>query len=129
MHCNDNKSSSSNCQILLFSATMTLSLQRLNQISNHKDDHNEFLPLSKIIVHEQQQQQENEDSSNIVSKLPAGLVQEYIFMPSHIRDAYLVATIQELLLPYKQQQNNHHDDHKRGRNKRQRYNNKKQDID
>ena len=35
---------------------------------------------------------------NKVPKLPSGLRQEYVFMPSRVRDAYLVATIRALLI-------------------------------
>jgi len=120
LHC-----TKTSCQILLFSATMTLSLQRLNQIANHNDKE-EFSPLTKIIVHEHTNN--DDDECKIVSKLPAGLVQEYIFMPSHVRDIHLVATIQELLLhggnTSQYDPNNNHT--RRNSNKRQRH---KKDID
>ena len=40
---------------------------------------------------------EEEDEAPSVPRIPAGLRQEYIFMPSHVRDAYLLTAVRALM--------------------------------
>mmetsp|Transcript_7305 Transcript_7305/g.10784 ORF Transcript_7305/g.10784 Transcript_7305/m.10784 type:complete len:554 (-) Transcript_7305:29-1690(-) len=87
------------CQTLLFSATMTRSL---DEISNLASGGKGRLPLKRFnIVDEskpstlKEQTQENQDAP--VVAIPSGLKQQYIFMPSQVRDSYLVAAIRILM--------------------------------
>merc|ERR1712151_1238772 len=117
---------STKCQILLFSATMTVSLERLSKIATststtNNDGKEEFLPLTKIVIQESSKNNENEEKEVALStKLPAGLVQEYIFMPSHVRDTYVVATIQQLVQNGGKEVDNNNED-KRKNKRRKRY--------
>lgn len=83
LHVNSNDIKS---QVLLFSATMTVSLERLSKIAGGSE-------LVKVVIKEDHK----EDEEVVSTKLPAGLVQEYVFMPSHVRDTYVVATLQQLV--------------------------------
>ncbi|OEU15344.1 DEAD-domain-containing protein [Fragilariopsis cylindrus CCMP1102] len=77
LHCNRNKRTQ--CQTLLFSATMTRSLESVEKIAGAGQGR---LPLKKFVIRDDQY---------------TGLKQEYIFMPSRVRDAYLLTTIRTLL--------------------------------
>ena len=70
------------CQKLLFSATMTSSLEEILTLNVAKS-------YVRIDV--------RDDVEKGKSVLPAGLKQQYIFMPNQVRDAYLVTSIRVLL--------------------------------
>ena len=96
------------CQTLLFSATMTKSLQGIEGIGLGK--------LKKFVVQETHHQtdvasinnkdetkdsgqDENPDDDGLCTpKLPSGLKQEYVFMPARVRDAYVIAAVRHLLI-------------------------------
>jgi ATP-dependent RNA helicase DDX49/DBP8 len=103
------------CQTLLFSATMTRSLESVEELAGAGGR----LPLRKFIIREgvestdkvsakklktegadgdtaEGDREEAEDITSI-PKIPAGLKQEYLFMPSRVRDAYLLTTIRTLM--------------------------------
>jgi len=102
------------CQTLLFSATMTRSLEGVEEIAGAGMGR---LPLRKFVIQEgmdaaakpaakKQKPEENgemqpadEDGQeeSTIPKLPAGLKQEYVFMPSRVRDAYLLTAIRALM--------------------------------
>mmetsp|Transcript_2209 Transcript_2209/g.5896 ORF Transcript_2209/g.5896 Transcript_2209/m.5896 type:complete len:678 (+) Transcript_2209:210-2243(+) len=135
------------CQTLLFSATMTRSLESVEEIAGAGKGR---LPLKKFVIkaddhgndntnHRKRQKRdespaESNDNDNengdddddndnkdaaaecgasdndehdaeqkkrtqeaLTPRIPAGLKQEYIFMPSRVRDAYLLTTIRNLL--------------------------------
>lgn len=147
LHCNRDKRTK--CQTLLFSATMTRSLESIEEIAGAGRGR---LPMKKFVIQadnvptskrpkqdgpledrSNNDPDDNEDSSigsqessesNVDSKednndgnasnteneskkasggekltprIPAGLKQEYVFMPSRVRDAYLLTTIRTLL--------------------------------
>ncbi len=126
-----------NCQTLLFSATLTRSLESLEEMAGAGLGR---LPLKKFVVQEgsddtvskkrkksgddnssssssengsdngdSDSEKEDDDSetndvgssssssSLSIPKIPVGLRQEYIFMPSHVRDAYLITAIRYLM--------------------------------
>lgn len=154
LHCNHNKDKSSKraikCQTLLFSATMTRSLESLEEIagagrgrlplqkfviradkeqaeqpkkkqkttneissendgqessetsSEEDDDGDESGPENDAAASKREQSESDQTSGEVASevltpRIPAGLKQEYIFMPSRVRDAYLLTTIRTLL--------------------------------
>jgi ATP-dependent RNA helicase DDX49/DBP8 len=127
LHCNRNKRTQ--CQTLLFSATMTRSLESVEEIAGAGKGR---LPLKKFVIrddehiknHKRQKIMGTENKNNdevvecgndesdsndidgeekktieqaLTPRIPAGLKQEYIFMPSRVRDAYLLTTIRTLL--------------------------------
>jgi len=131
LHCNRNKRTQ--CQTLLFSATMTRSLESVEEIAGAGKGR---LPLKKFVIRDDETDKKNKrqkleveegnsdekhDNQDVVEcgndesdandgdvekkateealtpKIPAGLKQEYIFMPSRVRDAYLLTTIRTLL--------------------------------
>jgi ATP-dependent RNA helicase DDX49/DBP8 len=132
LHCNRDKRTK--CQTLLFSATMTSSLESIEEIAGAGQGR---LPLKKFVIRadgdqektpkrtkrlaenensdgnddEDDDENDNEDSQSdnnnddgnsdegekLTPKIPSGLKQEYIFMPSRVRDAYLLTTIRTLL--------------------------------
>lgn len=119
LHCNRNKRTQ--CQTLLFSATMTRSLESVEKIAGAGKGR---LPLKKFVIrdddnkqnHKRQKLMGTENSNNdevadcgndesdsndteqaLTPRIPAGLKQEYIFMPSRVRDAYLLTTIRTML--------------------------------
>jgi ATP-dependent RNA helicase DDX49/DBP8 len=118
LHCNRDKRTK--CQTLMFSATMTRSLESVEEIAGAGRGK---LPLRKFLIKadneeskkkakKQKVQDESEDDKNDEKEqasgeasteegstpgIPAGLKQEYIFMPSRVRDAYLLTTIRTLL--------------------------------
>lgn len=128
LHCNRNKRTQ--CQTLLFSATMTRSLESVEEIAGAGKGR---LPLKKFVIRDDEndkkrKRQKLDDDSDeesdaqdvkecgndendvddvdeekkateeaLTPKIPAGLKQEYIFMPSRVRDAYLLTTIRTLL--------------------------------
>ena len=94
------------CQTLLFSATMTKSLEEmsrlaagnrgrltLQQIVVTEHDHN----IDSIPISQDESKQDTPYALLTTPRIPAGLRQEYIFMPSRVRDTYLVSTIRLLL--------------------------------
>ena len=122
-----------NFQTLLFSATLTRSLESLEQLAGGGMGR---IHLKKFIIQEDKvksiEQRQNKkrthdnlggvmkqqepsdcpekkdgedeqdsihelDTTNIPS-LPVGLRQEYIFMPSHVRDGYLITAIRHLMM-------------------------------
>jgi ATP-dependent RNA helicase DDX49/DBP8 len=121
LHCNrDNRTK---CQTLLFSATMTRSLESVEEISGAGKGR---LPLCKFVVKEDSEENRkrkqkklklvSDDAGNsesdteskeegsddekeevLTPRIPAGLKQEYIFMPAKVRDAYLLTTIRMLM--------------------------------
>ena len=128
------------CQTLLFSATMTHSLESLEDMAGTGKGR---LPLQKFIIKNDEDDTDDEEeddnandndttkkklkltpntddnaddtntddnkdtsnqtkvtkiqTKNLTPKIPAGLKQEYVFMPSRVRDAYLFTTIRTLL--------------------------------
>ena len=111
-------------QTLLFSATMTQSLQQIQSLTSSSSSSNTTsLPWKWIQINEdtlcQTQHDGNrtevvarvlsthprdEDSNNhretiqdVIPRIPSGLAQEYIFMPSRVREAYLVTAIRKLV--------------------------------
>jgi len=141
LHCNRDKRTK--CQTLLFSATMTRSLESLEEIAGAGRGR---LPLCKFVIKEDaveaereqkklkvtvngvysdgsettsSDEEENSVTSNggqetcgdtaekqtreetaekpLTPRIPVGLRQEYIFMPSRVRDAYLLTTIRTLM--------------------------------
>jgi superfamily II DNA/RNA helicase len=129
------------CQTLLFSATMTRSLDEVEEMAGAGMGR---LPLTKIVVgddlalddrgeakakgrsqseraeeggasqdcdadsaltasSDSKDEEDDGDSRSLANgninhpKVPAGLKQEYVFMPSRVRDAYLLATLRALM--------------------------------
>eukprot|EP00934_Nitzschia_sp_Nitz4_P004496 Nitzschia sp. Nitz4//scaffold70_size99833//69431//72788//NITZ4_004603-RA/size99833-processed-gene-0.120-mRNA-1//-1//CDS//3329557159//4486//frame0 len=143
LHCNQDKRTK--CQTLLFSATMTRSLESVEEMAGagkgrlplrkfiiKADDLENETPLAKKARVEatgqhqdsgessSEEGSDNEDESDdesvgekddkiecqatgegseeaLTPRIPAGLKQEYVFMPSRVRDAYLLATIRSLM--------------------------------
>ena len=132
IHCNgsskknsDNRHASK-CQTLLFSATMTRSLESVEELAGGgkgklplqkfliRDDDSK--PKKKKKVAESDENDDNEDATKggedsedeeddeediaeaLTPKIPDGLTQEYIFMPSRVRDAYLLTAIRKLMI-------------------------------
>jgi len=104
------------CQTLLFSATMTQSLEQVQTLAsageqslsmelvmidehlgNIKTTHGDCKPLNHIIT----------DGIVTAARIPSGLVQEYIFMPSRVRDAYLVTVIRNLMFQFRTAEQDH----------------------
>ena len=117
------------CQTLLFSATMTRSLQSIEEMAGAGLGK---LPLKKFVAHEtdstettkklkqsssdddddddkqtrsdsegeEEDRDPDEDTkdTNHTPKIPAGLKQEYVFMPSRVRDAYVLTAVRHLLI-------------------------------
>ena len=122
LHCNRDKRTK--CQTLMFSATMTRSLESVETIAGAGKGR---LPLRKFVIEadgstksmsssskkkqkvdgecadggdrEDEDEEETGESSQDAStpKIPAGLKQEYVFMPSRVRDAYLLTAIRTLM--------------------------------
>ena len=114
------------CQTLLFSATLTRSLESIEEMAGAGQGR---LPLRKFVIREdgesnasdkkrkrEQQEQSDDDNDNsdhddndtshesedeenndCTPTIPAGLKQEYIFMPARVRDAYLLTAIRTLM--------------------------------
>lgn len=106
------------CQTLLFSATMTRSLESMEEMAGAGIGR---LPLQKFGIKEgideehsrakkpkatgldkkgkdSNEEDETQDvKDRTTPKIPAGLRQEYIFMPSRVRDAYLLTTLRALM--------------------------------
>eukprot|EP00554_Chaetoceros_debilis_P007672 CAMPEP_0194076052 /NCGR_PEP_ID=MMETSP0149-20130528/2928_1 /TAXON_ID=122233 /ORGANISM="Chaetoceros debilis, Strain MM31A-1" /LENGTH=574 /DNA_ID=CAMNT_0038756695 /DNA_START=109 /DNA_END=1833 /DNA_ORIENTATION=- len=100
-----------NCQTLLFSATLTRSLASLEEMAGAGLGR---LPLKKFVLNESGAKKKrkldgSDDESDSgdnsgdevdlddIPKIPSGLKQEYIFMPSHVRDAYLITAVRHLM--------------------------------
>jgi superfamily II DNA/RNA helicase len=146
LHVSRRRDHRSRCQTLLFSATMTRSLDCVEEMAGAGRGR---LPLTKIVVDEgyddgtskkdgvkqpgenkaksddnDNDDEDDDDSRSSTStsgsdeedpvdtaaaadasrtimtampKIPAGLKQEYVFMPSRVRDAYLLATLRALM--------------------------------
>jgi ATP-dependent RNA helicase DDX49/DBP8 len=108
------------CQTLLFSATLTRSLESIEEMAGAGLGR---LPLKKFVIREDGQEskkrhkratpkeestsgggadnaepdEESEEEDDNTPRIPAGLKQEYIFMPARVRDAYLLTTIRTLM--------------------------------
>ena len=100
------------CQTVLFSATMTASLEEVGRMAGGGGRR---LPLVKIrvkgddtVVEGEESEDEDDDEndsdgdgegegSKRTTRIPAGLSQKYVFMPSHMRDVYLVTAIRCLI--------------------------------
>ena len=140
------------CQTLLFSATMTKSLESLQEIASGLGS-GSGNALKKFVIRSQKKtivekiasatiskssasedemadgsgadneedEEDNDDVENNKStlpSLPAGLRQEYVFMPSRVRDAYLLAVIRTLVVPSNPRSKNRVSDyHKKNPNK------------
>jgi ATP-dependent RNA helicase DDX49/DBP8 len=117
LHCTGGDSRRSQCQTLLFSATLTRSLESIEKMAGAGRGR---LPLKKFVIREEgeskpskrkREEESGEDASNedesdeadeadeadSAPSIPAGLKQEYIFMPSRVRDAYLLTAIRTLM--------------------------------
>jgi len=121
--CDDKRERRVKCQTLLFSATLTRSLESLEEMAGCGLGR---LPIKKFVVQhdgevndetsnkskkrkKSSESDENDSSSSedsdeddsgmssSIPKIPAGLRQEYIFMPSHVRDAYLITAVRNLM--------------------------------
>ncbi|CAJ1954571.1 unnamed protein product [Cylindrotheca closterium] len=123
LHCNRDKRTK--CQTLLFSATMTRSLENIEEIAGAGQGR---LPLCKFVVKADNEEknkrrklkltedkggenanenkvegdataedEQESEEEQLTPRIPAGLKQEYIFMPSRVRDAYLLSTIRTLM--------------------------------
>ena len=118
----DNRERRHNCQTLLFSATLTRSLESLQEMAGAGLG---SLPLKKFVMNgpsndndsssSKKRKKENSDDDDLgsdasddedseeeltqasIPNIPPGLKQEYIFMPSHVRDAYLVTAVRNLM--------------------------------
>ena len=123
LHTTSNGKRRRNCQTLLFSATMTKSLAQLEEMAGAGLGR---LPLRKYVIRENASTDQNDhknkkkkrsrsNSASSISSddegstddeqpidltptIPEGLKQEYIFMPSRVRDTYLAATIRTLMV-------------------------------
>jgi ATP-dependent RNA helicase DDX49/DBP8 len=98
------------CQTLLFSATMTRSLETTEEIAAAGLG---SLPLKKFVVQEgvvaardgkadvskkkATEDDVGEDGRGDRPRIPSGLKQEYVFMPSKVRDAYLLTVLRTLM--------------------------------
>lgn len=108
------------CRTLLFSATMTRSLASLEGMAGAGAGR---LPLNKVVVREDGSwdngEKEKKDANTKKSKkcdeeidddhdsdgddggstpnIPAGLRQEYVFMPNRVREAYLLCVVRTLM--------------------------------
>jgi ATP-dependent RNA helicase DDX49/DBP8 len=125
------------CQTLLYSATCTSSLETLEALalgSSTFGDSKASL-LRKFVISQDytllpsttSTEVRNESEVTIptteaITSLPNGLKQEYIFMPDRVRDAYLLATIRELLANGGQAKRN--EEPSKNRNHRNRTNSK-----
>ena len=129
-------SKSRNCQTLLFSATMTRSLESMEELAGAGRGR---LPLQKFVIEQdsvknqtisralekgqdrgdedddrgdsdedgsgkedkqkstEPDKKKKEEPSSSTPTIPAGLKQEYVFMPSRVRDAYLLTTVRTLM--------------------------------
>lgn len=113
-----------NCQTLLFSATLTRSLESLEEMVGAglgrlplkkfiiRSDEDEIVEVSEKRAKLKSGDEDGDDDSNsedvlsninstdktdLIPKIPPGLRQEYIFMPSHVRDAYLITAVRHLM--------------------------------
>jgi len=111
---------SNRCQTLLFSATLTRSLESIEEMAGAGLGR---LPLKKFVIREdgqentkkkkkvqrseeadtdkdaqndEQWESESEEKDSTPS-IPEGLKQEYLFMPARVRDAYLLTAIRTLM--------------------------------
>lgn len=122
LHCttrtrgNDSAEGRTKCQTLLFSATLTKSLESIEEMAGAGQGR---LPLRKFVIHEDGETQkkkrkredkdseptneddesdsEDENDTDCTPSIPAGLKQEYIFMPARVRDSYLLTAIRTLM--------------------------------
>lgn len=126
LHCQNRKTI---CQTLLFSATMTQSLQSLQEIagaglgrlplrkfvireglpassssgksaSSKADEEKDKGPVDgedKVDLESSKKRKVSDEELDSIPKIPEGLKQEYIFMPSRVRDAYLLTAIRALM--------------------------------
>jgi ATP-dependent RNA helicase DDX49/DBP8 len=99
------------CQTLLYSATCTSSLETLESLALGRriPGGNETSFLRKFVVSQDYalvpsmargevlNPSETIPTAESITSIPNGLKQEYIFMPDRVRDAYLLATVRELL--------------------------------
>ena len=96
-------------QTVMLSATMTASLQKLNELVGPKKTLKMY--VAKDVLGRQANDNKGEPTTRLKGeksdpppesskrpKIPAGLVQEYLFMPDKVRDAYLLATIRTLIV-------------------------------
>ena len=121
------KEGNNKCQTLLFSATLTRSLESTEEMAGAAMGR---LPLKKFVIREDgqeskqkrqkkatqkeertldgvadnvesngksEEEEEEEEEEDNTPRIPAGLKQEYIFMPARVRDAYLLTTIRTLM--------------------------------
>lgn len=109
------------CRTLLFSATMTRSLKSLEEMAGAGVGR---LPLRKVIVREDgswdggkpdrkkdersqnetgvlgasgTDESDDEGDESSTPSIPAGLRQEYLFMPDRVREAYLLCAVRNLM--------------------------------
>ena len=141
----DERKRRNNCQTLLFSATLTRSLESLEEMAgaglgrlplkkfvenSAGDTYAETLSKKRKNVDQDDDSSDDDDddddddgdssdddsennsapgsegngekkesaeSTSLIPRIPPGLRQEYIFMPSHVRDAYLITAIRYLM--------------------------------
>jgi ATP-dependent RNA helicase DDX49/DBP8 len=142
LHCTTTKSAEgesrvrrTKCQTLLFSATLTRSLELVEEMagaglgrlplrkfviredgparkiaaddkmakrrkadrSSNDDQRSESSGSKSSSAEDESGQSEEEESIDTTPSLPAGLKQEYIFMPSRVRDAFMLTTLRTLM--------------------------------
>ena len=128
LHTTSNGQRRRNCQTLLFSATMTKSLAQLEELAgaglgrlplrkyiireNASLDQNDNSTDSKhkkkkrsrsnsessISGNDDEGSTDDDEAIDLTPTIPQGLKQEYIFMPSRVRDTYLAAAIRTLMV-------------------------------
>jgi ATP-dependent RNA helicase DDX49/DBP8 len=93
----------SNCQRLFFSATMTHSLKELEAIAGNKTGVRKTKLVQFRLTEESAMATTGDGDGKqsptlSVVKIPTNLSQEYLFVPSKIREAYLLALLRSLLV-------------------------------
>jgi hypothetical protein len=76
--------------------------EKKNGEDNDDDDSSSSSSSSEDISgsNVEEEDEEDDDTTNqaLIPNIPPGLRQEYIFMPSHVRDAYLVTAVRNLMV-------------------------------
>jgi ATP-dependent RNA helicase DDX49/DBP8 len=138
IHCNHNRVGENRqpCQTLLFSATMTRSLESMEELAgggkgklrlqkflirddgdaiqtkkkkslkevkavkekDGEEDDNEMDDKGDDVLVTDSNTESDDEAEALAPKIPEGLKQEYIFMPSRVRDAYLLTAIRKLMV-------------------------------
>jgi ATP-dependent RNA helicase DDX49/DBP8 len=126
-----NDEASTTCQRLFFSATMTNSLQQLEAIATNKTGARRKAKLVQFRLTEKPSSSAKVDydmdgkpsATGSAVQIPTNLSQEYLFVPSKIREAYLLALLRSLLVnggrkDEEEETGNHKNKGKRGHKRR-----------